>query len=219
MTLMSFGPISHSYVPRTILLSDTFTGTDGNAWDTANWILGKDPVLDGGATIQSNMGQLQTGSQGDWDDDSIRRRANIGQIADFDMTFACQFASPDAASLAILYRADTTTLEVQTCWQLVIVPGSDNFQLSRWNSWSETLLQNTTYITTNNTLYWVRLRAVGDQHQAKIWTDGSSEPSTWSLSGTDNSIANVGYLGLTVHSLTESPSQTVLIDTVTITTP
>lgn len=216
MTLLSFGPISHSSIPRTVLLSDTFTGTNGSGWNASNWLLGQNPLVGGGATIQSNMGQLQLGSQGDWDDDSVRRRANIGQVADFDMTFACRFPDLDLA-LAILYRADTTALHVQTCWQLLIAPNYNAVQLSRWNSWSETSLQNSTFTMATNTLYWVRLRAVGSQHQAKIWTDGSSEPPVWNLSGTDGSIPGAGYLGIVLNAT--PVSQIALIDTVTITTP
>lgn len=51
-----------------------------------------------------------------------------------------------------------------------------------------------TYST--NTFYWMRFRAVGTSLRAKIWADGSSEPSSWTISGTDSSISAAGRYGI-----------------------
>ena len=43
---------------------------------------------------------------------------------------------------------------------------------------------------------WVRLRVEGSTIKAKVWTDGSAEPSNWEIEVTDTSFSEAGVLAL-----------------------
>ena len=58
-----------------------------------------------------------------------------------------------------------------------------------------TNVADTTFTQSSNTEYWIRFRAQGTTLSAKIWADGSGEPSTWTISGTDTSFAS-GQVGI-----------------------
>jgi hypothetical protein len=46
-----------------------------------------------------------------------------------------------------------------------------------------------------NTWYWVRFRVVGNRLRAKVWADGTSEPSSWMINVTDNDLTQ-GWVGV-----------------------
>lgn len=47
---------------------------------------------------------------------------------------------------------------------------------------------------------WMRFRASGTFVAAKFWLDGSTEPTSWSWSGTDSSVSGTGRVGIRVGS-------------------
>jgi hypothetical protein len=53
-----------------------------------------------------------------------------------------------------------------------------------------------TYAT--NTWYWLRFRVNGTSLSGKFWQDGEDEPSAWTITGTDASIAAAGWVGVGV---------------------
>lgn len=46
-----------------------------------------------------------------------------------------------------------------------------------------------------NEWYWIRFRAHGTELSAKVWSDGQTEPEEWTLTATDTSITDGGWLG------------------------
>lgn len=41
-----------------------------------------------------------------------------------------------------------------------------------------------------NVPFWIRLRASGDTIQARVWEEGTTEPSTWDVSATDTDLSS-----------------------------
>lgn len=77
---------------------------------------------------------------------------------------------------------------------------ANNLVIGKIVSGTETDLFTTTFTVSTATFYWIRFRAVGSNLYAKAWADGSSEPSSWTLTGTDSSITSAGGYGLTINA-------------------
>lgn len=60
-----------------------------------------------------------------------------------------------------------------------------------------------------NTVYWARFRVQGSQQYAKVWTDGSAEPSAWTTSGTDTHQTTGSFSGPTTYSINNTSPATV----------
>ena len=199
------------------LFSEDFTGVDASPWDASKWVLGKDATAGGVVDIQSNQGRILTGNSGSGENKTIARRMNVGQLADFDVTF--KFVHNNNISLRFVYRATATALSFANGYVLLF--DLNIFKLSRYNSFTETNIAPAPHSgITNGGAYWIRLRVSGDSHQAKYWADGDSEPDTWTLSGTDSDLAAPGYLGFRATPLPVSlNSQTLLLDDITMVEP
>lgn len=73
----------------------------------------------------------------------------------------------------------------------------DTLYLGRYNAGVATSLANVTAGVVANTFYWIRFRLTGDLLHAKIWEDGTDEPTAWTLSHTDAApILTGGWNGL-----------------------
>ena len=62
-----------------------------------------------------------------------------------------------------------------------------------------TSLASATVTLTANTAYWIRFRVQGNVLAARIWKDGTVEPTTWDVSVTDTSITGPGSAGIRAY--------------------
>jgi len=67
-------------------------------------------------------------------------------------------------------------------------------------SGTETDLFSAAFTTSINTYYWIRFRIVGSHLYLRCWADGSGEPTTWNVTGTDTSITTTGGFGITINA-------------------
>jgi hypothetical protein len=67
-----------------------------------------------------------------------------------------------------------------------------NFRIENWGVAN---LNNVSYSYTNGVYYRVRVRVRDSNIKAKIWLDGSSEPSTWNIDFNDTTFPNAGKIG------------------------
>ncbi len=56
-----------------------------------------------------------------------------------------------------------------------------------------------------NAWYWIRFRAQGNNLQAKVWADGTSEPGGWHIVVTDNEIFSGGWVGVGTYEANDDP--------------
>lgn len=67
---------------------------------------------------------------------------------------------------------------------------------------------------------WIRFRVQGSSLSAKVWTDGTTEPSNWELTATDSSITATGVLQLKWWRPSSATSaREVHLDDINITRP
>jgi len=182
------------------LATDTFTGTNGAAW-SSTWTTGSNPNQ-GAVTpsIQSNRGRLTTGSHGGYNGgDRISRRVNITAPVDAVALFSFQWTTGDETYPSFYIRSTNTALDGQGGYFLSIDKGSNTWNIGRGSSYSNTDLGTAKSKTwTTNVKYWARFGVVGTAIKARVWNDGSSEPSTWDYSVTDSNITAAGSVGITL---------------------
>lgn len=177
------------------IASDTFTGTNGDAW-SGTWAAGQ---LDTGASalIQSNAGRVTTGSAGGYAG-MASRKVNLSNSTD--QVWLMKFRWPTGAECypGIWLRAGNDALDAQSgyCFQL-------NRPASEWSvfkstSYVGTDLASGAFSFASNTWYWVRCGVVGSALKLKIWADGASEPGAWTWEGTDTTYAGAGRCGIRV---------------------
>lgn len=63
-------------------------------------------------------------------------------------------------------------------------------------SGTSTTLATTSFTPSASTFYWIRLRVQGSALKAKIWQDGTAEPTSWTVSTSDSTFTSAGLVGL-----------------------
>ncbi len=89
-------------------------------------------------------------------------------------------------------------------WYKAYVSGS-TFYIQKKVAGNATFLASAPFTANANTSYTIRFRIVGTTLSAKVWATGSTEPSAWTITGTDTSLTS-GYCGLRV--ITQSGTAT-----------
>lgn len=74
--------------------------------------------------------------------------------------------------------------------------GDSGLVIEKWVSNSYSAISGETISWSADTWYWVRFQVSGSTLRAKIWEDGSSEPGSWTITGSDSSISSGGWVGL-----------------------
>lgn len=167
-----------------ILAQDTFTRSNQSGWGTgsdgSSW-----SVVTGTATysIASNEGHAtgQTGNQ----------LSSYGTLSVADCILSMRFkVSATSNNVTLNARGSGSN----TGYRLKVQSGT--LFLNKDVSGTITTLQSTAIAMSANTYYWIKLYVVGTTIQGKFWTDGASEPTSWTLTATDSSITAAGNVGI-----------------------
>lgn len=173
-------------------MSDTFTGTNGAAWNTSNWVSVETPS--GSSTsIQSNAGRMTTPTNGNYD--YIRRRANITALADSEIRTS--FRVDSAESYARLWlRADTSLGGTGGYGYNLLFLAGQNISIQEMNASSIIGDAFGSFGHVINTTYSVRFQALGGSVRAKVWVEGTAEPGAWSVEYNDATPLVAGSVGI-----------------------
>jgi hypothetical protein len=166
----------------------SWPGETGDPWPAA-WVEGS-TASGGSSTIQGNRGRLSCGTA-----------AAVGAVRRIDgMTFAdgeivCSVQLGAAHGYAMIgYRSDAGTASVSTYYVRISATG-DGLKIGKSVASTPTVLGTSSMSLSAGVLYQVRVRAVGTQHQARLWDASVTEPSTWDITVTDATYAS-GALNL-----------------------
>lgn len=104
----------------------------------------------------------------------------------------------DAARVMLRAKYDSTNgYEVAYFARLT----TDAFEVMEYDpSGNYYRLADTTYSWSTGNKYWIRFRVNGSTLSAKVWADGETEPSSWTLQTTDSSNDTSGWIGVGSYS-------------------
>jgi RHS repeat-associated protein len=189
--------------------SDDFAGTNGAGWNSSKWTTTSNDSTKK-VDIQSDQGELYVNGA------SARATATMSNILDSEVTMAYRFSDRNASSfLRLSMRASGATPPAQLpdAYRLEIASSSSTITLQKFDGGSVTPIDTATYTADTDT-HQIRFRVQGTTIQARVWPDGTNEPSTWSLEATDGAITDPGILQI-AHSHT-SGARSVYLDDIVV---
>lgn len=174
-----------------ILDQDTFTRANASGWGTAS----------SGSTWATSTGSP-----------TLSTASNEGHATGITAMAAMALGSVTSANAEGLVRVKTnntssTRMGVMlrqtasnTFYHSRLSSNANNMTISKVVSGTNTDLFTAAFTVTAGSSYWIRFKIVGTNLYGRAWPDGSSEPTTWTVSGTDSSIAGAGGFGLTINA-------------------
>ena len=170
-----------------VILSDAFTGTNGDAWNASNWTTRTEGTT-GSSTIQTNRGRA-TAATGAYTGQYALGAPASGDADDFDVTFSWADTSTGEQYIDFIYRCTTnpTSGVPGSAFVVEIGPNSDKigvYSLDSGGAFSTGIFVTSAGVNDTNR-HWMRVLVVGTQHKVKWWDDGSGEPGTWQIDETD----------------------------------
>jgi hypothetical protein len=172
------------------LFSETFSGTDGSAWDSTRW-----------TTSVSSAVLDQRGGQGRMRFENVSNAAaqaisKMSTTGDSETVLSVRFA--DTAPRGYLYlfsRASGNWSGGYPSTSYFLQMRNDDGTVQLWKSQAgtTTMLASVTGAAAVTTLdQMVRFRVVGSTLSARVWTAGTTEPTQWEVTATDSTVTAAG---------------------------
>jgi len=162
------------------VLSDTFTGSDGAAWDGTRWPNFYDSLGTGTHDIQGNQGRLLTGA-GSYA--VMQAELQDLSLVNFEATYDVEVQATTESYFQVEFRSSLTG--DGNIYELVLRRDTGYLGIEKKVSYTPTVLDSTTLTITTSDVIHFRLRVVGSDYKARAWINGASEPGTWDLEATD----------------------------------
>jgi len=166
---------------------DDFQDSDANGWTPAkgNWAVVND---------DGNYVYRYTGGGANW----AISYANV-PLSDIDYLAKIRAThSPNTDFVGLAFRVQDQN-NFLTFYQSRDV---NQFKLANIVGDNHTVLAQPGNTMSANVWYWLRLQALGDQVRARIWQDGTIEPSSWLIQTTDPLYQTNTNIGLTLYNHT-----------------
>jgi hypothetical protein len=169
---------------NTLVATGWGTASDGETWAT--------PTGSGSFAITSNEGTITSCT--------VMTFVQLGSntLVDCEVLARVTMNSTNYTMVGVTMRqtSSNTTYRVRIN---SAVP-SQGFSINKTVAGTSTTLVSATFTPTLGTFYWIRGRVQGSNLYAKIWQDGTSEPSAWTLTTSDTSITGAGGYGFCCQS-------------------
>ncbi len=191
-----------------VLATDTFIRVNQSGWGIASdgetWA-----YIDGSqaSSIVSDAGQITRGTG------SALFVLGSKTAAAVDLKIRAYITGAAGDRMGVLARLQNTTTYYRMAWE-----GGGNLKIEKSLADTVTTLASSAYSVTSLQYYWIRAQiydvASGTQINAKIWQDGTTEPSSWTVTTTDiNPLTGAGQFG--VYLFTGSSSNVVSVNNFT----
>lgn len=178
-----------SVPPGTVLLLDTFAGTNGDPW-SSKWKNETTFGVGAAATIQGNQGRMYTGA-GPVSGSYCYAEANTGAIADQDITVDITRRDHQFTYWYLLARHDGGITPSAfdhpdpDNGYGVVYQDNAKFNICRFDGGVRTVLDYYWLTPTQDVAYTVRFQVVGYTLRFKIWDASGAEPSAWNVETVD----------------------------------
>jgi len=161
-------------------------------WVTASntWAVRSKASVEGGKTLE-NTGTVDGRHLLSWntvDADSGR--------ADAEVLARMRSSSTGAGQLRLTVRGSGAAAAESGYSVEICTTAAADMRVSKLVSGTQTLLSPLhAFAFAANTWYYVRFRVNGTSLKAKVWADGTEEPTSWQIEITDSSISAAGWIG------------------------
>jgi hypothetical protein len=187
MTTSAPGLAASSYV-----VQDTFQRANQSGWGTASdamtWSSGS------GLSILSDEGLISNSASSQYETLGSSTVADANAL----VRFAVAAATNDTVGV-ILRNQPGGSMD------LARYDGQGHLQLLVRSGGSWTVVSSTAFSPTAHSFYWLRFEVQGSAAYLKVWSDGTTEPSAWTWSGTSSTITGAGTMGLYGWAQSGSP--------------
>jgi YD repeat-containing protein len=193
------------------LLSESFSGSNGAGWDAGRWSTGLSGS--GAVDIQSNAGRIDLDAGTSW---GYGLGSTSSQHSDAEVIAAFTVGSEPDGAVSFWLRASSTwdsgAQQFTDGYKLTADVDSDAVRIELvYDTWDGAWLAGDSFTFDANTTYRVRFRADGSLLAAKVWVDGTSEPSAWTLDATDDQHAS-GRAAVSAHVYDSSAFEATIDD-------
>jgi PKD repeat protein len=183
--------VSPAYV-----VQDTFLRSNQTGWGTASgggtWT--QESGTASSTSVAGDEGTISNSSSSDFEILGSSTAANDNGLVRFSIG-----AANDTAGIILGYQSNGTM-------NLARFGGGGNLEFMTGESGSWTVVDNTSVSVSVNTFYWLRFEVQGSNVYLKLWADGTTEPSSWTWSGTSTAtITTAGTMGLYGWASSGSP--------------
>jgi PKD repeat protein len=183
--------VSPAYV-----VQDTFLRSNQTGWGTASgggtWT--QESGTASSTSVAGDEGTISNSSSSDFEILGTATAANANGLVRLSIG-----AANDTAGIILGYQPNGTM-------NLARFGGSGNLEFMVGQSGSWTVVDNTSVSVSVNTFYWLRFEVQGSNVYLKLWADGTTEPSSWTWSGTSTAtITTAGTMGLYGWASSGSP--------------
>lgn len=192
------------------IVSDTFTGSNGAAWNSTIWNMTgvSSPST---ATIQSNAGQMTSGPGTGYD--VLANAHTNATVADVEalVTITPGNADEQYGVIAVRCNGSWNGSHPDTGYGIDFNFAAGQYDTFKSVSSTDTVLAITTGFTASTPVR-CRIRVVGTTFQTKVWLASGSEPTAWDQTFTDSSVAGAGSVALTANDGAAGTVETVTFD-------
>jgi fibronectin type 3 domain-containing protein len=202
-----------------VIYAETWPGADGSAWPGV-WTT---TTAGGGAVdTRAGAGAMTVGTTS-----GSNARAVLGAgdaVADADVVTRFRWSTTTATSYASLYLRGSggwqNGYRPSTGYGVQLTSSSTTVAVQRNVGGVLTTLATPVGLARTTAPQWVRFRVEGSTLRLRTWLDGTTEPTTWTWSGTDTAVTAPGRLHLSVNrSSTSTAAQTVSLDDLVVSAP
>jgi chitodextrinase len=200
-----------------VIFSETWPGADGSTWPAA-WTTSA--AAGGLADTRGGAGSLSVAatSSGSY----ARALLSAGDpVADSELLTRFAWSSTAATSYASVYLRGSggwqNSYRPLTGYGLEVASNSTTVTVRRVVAGAIINLAAPAAFVRTTAPQWIRFRVEGSSLRFRTWVDGTSEPSTWTWSGTDTAITTPGRLHLSLNrSSSSTVAQTASFDDLTL---
>jgi YVTN family beta-propeller protein len=184
-----------------IIAQDTFQRANQTFWGTASdgHVWGADAATNNIFSINSNTAKVTGGTTSYTG--TLGSTATNAQI--LFSGFLSNFTSNNLGG--VLRFTDGNN------WYKAYIDGSSLIIQKKVNG-TATTLKTVSFAATTGTNYTIRFQVVGTTLSAKVWATAGTEPTTWTTTATDSSLAS-GYCGLRMQALNATATYTSFLAT------
>lgn len=192
----------------TDFLDESFTGTNGAAWSSSNWVTTAvtSPAT---VTIQSNSGQLVTGTAAYASDANVRT-----VITKQDVSAAVTMTPTTGEQYGVIaIRCDGTWSGSVpgTAYVIEVDFANGLYKFEKIVGGTATVFATPGGLGAS-TAVKARIQALGSTITARVWAAGATEPTTWDATVTDTSITAAGSVALTAQNGSAGGAKTITFD-------